>query len=330
VPILLGALAGCGREGAGDQTVPAPTACAKVAAPDGDDGGRGTEEQPLATFEALANSLVSGQTGCLSEGSSGKPFAAEEFVIDDPGITITSIPGERATLRGRVYVAGTATESRLTGVDIDLAGQTSEDVGVQINAEDFEFSDSTVSDDQNQICVSVGADDLGFGSGNGTIVADNEIRNCGLPGSNFAQGIYVNGADEMLIEGNSITGVSARGVQLVGDSDANTIRRNVIWKNGQGIALGGRDGEVPDDNLIEDNVLSDPLGGYNLGFAFEDLDPQPTGNVARTNCLWAGEDPTGGIEPLSDREAPVALEDNEVTEPRVSGGTATGVCATLP
>lgn len=329
--MLFGVLLGCGREGSGDQTVPEPTACAKVAAPDGDDAGPGTEDQPLGSFEALANALESGQTGCLSESGTGEPFVANEFVIDDAGVTITSTPGQRTMLRGRVYVAGSATGSTLTGVDIDLAGQTSEDVGVQINAEDFELSDAKVTDDQNQICVSVGADDLRFGSGNGTVIADSTIQDCGIPGSNFAQGVYVNGADNMLIEDNSITGASARGVQLVGDSDANTIRQNVIWENGQSIGMGGRDGEVPDDNLIEENVLSDPLGGYNLGFAFEELDPQPTGNAVRNNCLWAGEDPTGGVEPLPDRDPPVALEDNEVTQPRVAGGTVpSGICATSP
>jgi parallel beta-helix repeat protein len=327
--LVLGA---CGRDEARDVGIepfdePAvPVSCAHVAAPGGDDDGPGTQGEPYATFEALANSLAPGETGCLS--GAGESFVSPEFVIDDPEITIASTPGTRALMQGRVYVAGAATGSRLLGVDIDLAGQTSEDVGVQINAEGFELSDSTITDDQNQICVSVGADDQAFGSGDGTVIADNTIQGCGEAGSNFAQGLYVNGANLLVIDDNSISGASARGIQLVGDADQNTIQGNLIFENGQGIGFGGRDGAVPDGNLIEGNVLANPADGFNVTFAFEATDPQPIGNVLRGNCLWAGEESAdGGVEPLSDREVPLEVSENVVAEPVVVGGSGDGICA---
>jgi len=320
-------LSACGRDGAGVGGEPIAVSCDRVAAPGGDDSGLGTEAEPFGSLEALTSSLEPGETGCLA---GPKAFVADEFVIDDPEITITSLPGEAAVLRGRVYVQREAVDSRLHGVDIDLGGQTNFAVGVQINAERFELSEATITDDQDQICVSVGAADLDFGSGNGSIIADNEIRNCGTPGSNFDQGIYVNGADEVLVKGNSISGAAARGLQIVGDADRNEVRGNVIFENGQGIGLGSSDGAVPDENVIESNVVADPDGGVNVGFNLEAEDPQPLGNVLRDNCLWVSEaDTYGGIEPPPGREIPLEQTDNVVADPQIEDGIVTGECASL-
>jgi parallel beta-helix repeat protein len=328
VSILL-FVGGCEQGGADDPSAAAPSACTYAAALGGDDEGPGTPEEPFATFEALANALAPGETGCLNEGEPGDAFEADELVIDDPGITITSSPGERATLRGRVYVAGDAEGSRLERVDIDLAGQTPQDVGVQINAPEFTLSRSTVVDDQNQICLAIGADDPSFGTGDGVVVEDNEIRGCGASGDNFAQGVYLNGADDAVISRNEIRGVSARGIQLVGDADGNLISGNLVYENGQSLGFGSLDEEVPDDNVVEANVFADPLSRINVGFALEPGDPQPTGNLLRGNCLWIGERNVAGIELLADRELPIEVADNLVADPGRSGGAVSGRCAGL-
>jgi len=325
--VTLISLSACGRDGAGAGGEPVAVGCDRVAAPGGDDSGPGTEADPFGSLEALTSSLEPGQTGCLA-GS--EAFVADEFVIDDPGITITSVPGETAILRGRVYVQREAAGSRLNGVDIDLGGPRNFAVGVQVNAEGFELSEATITDDRDQICVSVGAVDLDFGSGNGSIIADNEILECGTPGSNFDQGIYVNGADEVLVEGNSISGAAARGLQIVGDADRNEVRGNLIYKNGQGIGLGSSHGAVPDDNVIESNVIADSDGGVNVGFNLEVDDPEPVGNVLRDNCLWVSESDTyGGIQPPPGREIPLEQTDNVVVDPQIEDGAVAGECARI-
>src|SRR5437763_10809798 len=78
----------------------ADVTCSKVVSTTGSDAAAGTAAAPYATVTKLVGSLTSGQTGCLRAGTYVES-------IDDytPNLTLTSYPGERATLKGRLYIS---------------------------------------------------------------------------------------------------------------------------------------------------------------------------------------------------------------------------------
>src|SRR6266568_4222192 len=77
-------------------------ACTLYASPSGSDSARGTIEAPFATIQHLANSLAAGQTGCARGGTYTQDVTVGHGGSAGGPLTITSYPGERATLVGRL------------------------------------------------------------------------------------------------------------------------------------------------------------------------------------------------------------------------------------
>ena len=86
----------------------AGAACDKVASPLGSDAYPGTVAEPYATVDKLANSLSPGQTGCLRAGVYQGDVRVNKGGVSGAPTTITSYPGERATVVGRFRVADAA------------------------------------------------------------------------------------------------------------------------------------------------------------------------------------------------------------------------------
>jgi parallel beta-helix repeat protein len=277
--------------------------CDRVAAPLGSDAYPGTVAEPYATVEKLANSLSPGQTGCLRAGV----FQGDVRVSTGGGTgaptTITSYPGERATVVGRFRVADTANHVTVTGLDLD--GRNEELLpSPTINGDHVTFAANDVTNHHTTICFILGSDT--YGRAQDTVIERNRIHDCGrLPATNHDHGIYVEASDRARIVDNWIYDNADRGVQLFPDAQETYIARNVIDGNGQGIIFSRESA----NNLAENNVISNPVLRYNI----EDWELTGAGNVARRNCVWsARHEDHAGIQP----GIGVAMVENRVIEPR--------------
>ncbi len=270
-----------------------PVSCAKVAATTGSDGSAGTPASPYRTVERLADSLEPGQTGCLRAGTFAGNVRLDRGGEAGAPVTLTSYPGERATIEGRVVVASTAdfvTLSRL-----DLNGKNAGNLpSPTVNADDVTFTRNDVTNDHTAICFILGSDE--YGRARRTLIQFNRIHDCGvLPANNHEHGIYVEAADEPTIVDNWIYKNADRGVQLYPDSQGGYVARNVLDRNGQGIIISRESAR----NIVEHNVISNSRLRWNV----EEWELTGPLNVVRRNCVWTERDDNygryGGIQPAS-------------------------------
>jgi hypothetical protein len=93
-------------------------------------------------------------------------------------------------------------------------------------------------------------------------------------------------------------------VQLFPNAQQTYVARNVIDGNGEGVVFSRQSA----DNVVENNVISNPVVRYNV----EDFELTGGGNFARRNCLWSSRHPDkAGVQP----DIHVPVEENLVTEP---------------
>jgi hypothetical protein len=262
--------------GAVESARPRP-ACDKVASPLGSNGNAGTTTRPYATVEKLAGSLKPGQTGCLRAGFYQRDVKLTKGGSSSAPIILTSYPGERATVVGRVHVADSANNVVVQELDLDgfnrghLPSPT-------VNGDNAVFRGNDVTNRNSAICFLLGSSQ--WGRARGTVIDNNRIHNCGqLPPTNHHHGIYVQASDGARITGNWIYDNADRGVQLFPDAQGTYVAWNVIDGNGQGVVFSRKSS----NNVVEFNVLSNPLVRYNL----EDYELTGKGNIARRNCVWS-------------------------------------------
>jgi nitrous oxidase accessory protein NosD len=278
-------------------------ACDKVASPLGSDAYPGTVAEPYTTVEHLANSLSPGQTGCLRAGVFQGDVKVTKGGAPGAPTTITSYPGERATVVGRFRVADTANHVTVTALDLD--GRNKDNLpSPTINGDQVTFSATDVTNHHTTICFIVGSNT--YGRARDAVIERNHIHDCGqLPATNHHHGIYVEASDRARITDNWIYDNADRGVQLFPDAQSTYIARNVIDGNGQGIIFSRESA----NNLAEHNVISNPVLRYNI----EDWELTGGGNMARRNCVWSTRHQgNAGIQPGLE----VPAIDNKVTDPR--------------
>ncbi|MCB0865679.1 MAG: right-handed parallel beta-helix repeat-containing protein [Solirubrobacterales bacterium] len=271
----------------------AQASCDLVAAQNGSDSAPGTAEQPLRSVQALASSLRQGQTGCLRTGTYTDP-SDEEVNLAVPNVTLTSYPGERATIRTRLWVEQGA--DGVTIADLDLDGRNPTNLpSPTINADDVVLRGNDITNQHTAICVSLGSPDT-WGRAHRTLVEGNRIHDCGrLPATNQDHGIYVNSSDDAIIRNNLIYDNTDRGIQLYPDAQGTLVTGNVIDGNGQGVIFGGHETTASSNNIVEHNVITNSKIRDNVESSWGG-DPG-TGNVARDNCVGGGayDEGDGGI-----------------------------------
>jgi len=268
--------------------------CNRTAAPTGSDSAAGTTAAPFRTAGRLADSLQPGQTGCLRAGT-----YEEDVRIDRGGragapVTLTSHPGERATLRGRLHVTDNADHVTVSRLDLD--GRNAGNLpSPTVNGDNVTFTRNDVTTHHTTICFILGSDE--FGRAVRTTIRLNRIHNCGeLPPNNHHHGIYVEASDRARIVDNWIYDNADRGVQLFPDAQSTYVARNVIDGNGQGVIFSRESA----GNVVEHNVISNSVLRWNV----EHWELLGLFNVARRNCVWTtrtdqyGQD--GGIQPASE------------------------------
>ena len=257
------------------------TSCDRAASPSGSDSAAGTVAAPFKSGQKLVGSLTAGQTGCFRAGTN-----IGAITVYTPNLTLTSYPGERATVQGRVWITGQATGTTVT--DLNLNGKPGV-TSPTISASDVTFRGNDVTDDNTAICFAIGDASHTL---NNVVIEDNNIHNCGkLPSGNQNHGIYIVSATNTIIRGNWIHNNADRGIQLYPDADGTQITGNVIDSNGEGIIFSGEplggtyrtsDNTTVEHNLITNSQIRANVESY---YAPGTGEHPGTGNVVKNNCI---------------------------------------------
>jgi parallel beta-helix repeat protein len=290
----------------------AATPCDKFASPIGLNSNPGTEALPFRTAQRLANSLASGQTGCLRAGTYAGGMAVTRGGTAGAPVTVQSNPGERAEIIGRVLIQPGAAHVTLS--DLDLSGVNPENLASPvIEANDVTISDSDITNLRTADCVFVGSWDNPVER---ATITRNRIHNCGaLPRTNRHQGISVWNAGDTEITSNVIYDNADRGIQLYPYAQRTHVAYNTIDGNGEGVLISGVYSGASNDNVVERNVVTNSTTRDNLETFWPAGGPVGTGNVFRENCVFGGprDNGDGGIEPRMDG---VLVTGNLVADPR--------------
>ena len=253
--------------------------CDKVAEP-----GPGAVQQ-------LVDSLTPGQAGCLHGGRyDGNVSIRRGGTGDASRVVLRSFPGERAAVVGRLTVTGSANYVTVEGLLLNgvsapacPAGATCTQLpSPTIDGDNVTFQDNEVTNEHVGICFSANAS-------SGLVIQRNRIHDCGRmnPVSNHDHGIYLTATDGAQILDNVIYDNADRGIQLYPGADGSVIRRNVIDGNGVGIIFSGDGGDTSDDNVAENNVITNSNIRRNVESWFPN--GPGSGNVARNNCIYGGK-----------------------------------------
>ncbi len=294
-PIAVLALAALLLVAPGTSSAAADGGCDLVAAPAGSAGGSGAPGDPIHGARALVAALGRGQVGCLETGT----YRFRELKVTTPGITLTSYPGQRAKLRGRIWIARGA--NRVTVSDLDLDGRSgNHDLpSPTVNAHRALFDGVDVTNHHTGICFALGSPV--WGRSVGTVIQHSKIHDCGrLPSENQDHGIYLAAASRTKIRDNWIFRNADRGIQLYPDAQRTRVVHNVIYGNGEGIIFSGDRKVAANHNLVAENIIADSKIRSNVESYFEPGGPVGRRNVVRFNCVrgapsgyYAGSDDSG-------------------------------------
>jgi hypothetical protein len=225
--------------------------------------------------QRLVDALAPGETGCLRAGT----YRQSELTVATPRIRLTSYPGERATLVGRLRV-------NAEGVTVDhltLEGSNPRDLpSPTINADYVAFRDNEVSSPHSRSCFLLG----GTSEVRRPVIDGNRIHNCGEHASVWGSGIYMSNVDEAQIVGNEIFDNSQRGIKVGPDSQGALIRGNVIDGNPIGLNFSGDDTGASSNNRVERNVIANSTRWWNVQTYWPG--PVGSGNLVRRNCIFGG------------------------------------------
>jgi hypothetical protein len=276
--------------------------CTRVAALSGSDTAPGTESQPFRSVQKLVDSLSGGEVGCVRAGTySGNVKITRSGSAGAP-LSLTSFPGERATVAGKLWVTDTANFVTVSSLDLD--GRNDGNLpSPAVNGDDVSFLDNDVTNHNTTICFNLGA--TTYGRAYRTLIQRNRIHNCGeLPATNLDHGIYAEHTTDARILDNAIYDNADRGVQLYPDAQGTHVARNVIDGNGEGVLIGGGSEDygpqASSDSVIEQNIITFSSQRYNV----ESHWGSPAvgeRNVVRNNCVFGGaRDPDNhGLSPAN-------------------------------
>ncbi len=270
--------------------VMSPDQCDVVAAPTGIDSAAGTVDQPVRSAAAAASLLDDGQTACFRAGT----YDFQELHIDAAQATVTSFPGEDATLRGQLRVEREATATTVENLTLDGANRV-DGFSPLIYADDVVIRDNDISNERTTNCLHV-ARYYDAPAPDGVLVEGNSIHDCGGHDPNHDHGIYIASSTNLTIRDNQIFDNADRGIQLWPDAQYTKITGNVIDGNGQGISFGGYQGETTNHTLVENNVITNSNVRYNVESYWHD--DVGTDNVVKNNCIygaagWYGDNGSG-------------------------------------
>jgi hypothetical protein len=299
---------------------PAGASCTKFAAPGGSDSATGTEAAPFRSAQKLVNSLSAGDVGCLRAGTySQGTLSFSRAGTSAAPITLTSYPGELATLSGVVYVRNGSDNVTISNLAID-GGSASSQITVQVMATGTVLDGNDITNRSlGESCMVLGSL-AGYGKAVRTVVQNNRFHDCGNPADGaHDHAMYIESSDSARVVDNLIWGSAAWAVHLYPDAQGSYIAHNVMDRNGGGVIFAGEaaGGEYSQDhassgNVVEKNVISNSTQTYNIESWWGG--PRGTGNAARDNCVWGGR--SGNI---STSDGGFTSSGNLAVDPRYAG-----------
>ncbi len=220
---------------------------------------------------------------------------------------MTSYPGERARLVGRLYIRSVAHDLLFARLSLDgrnvpaLPSPTVYGKNVSFNGDD-------VTNEHSTICFDLGASGV---VARNIRIERSAIHDCGrLPANNHEHGIYVENTRNVHIAWNLIYGNADRGIQLYPDAQHTSIVHNVIYGNGEGILFSGSSGTASSGALVAHNVISDSTVRSNVESWYPNGNPKGTHNTVTDNCIGASSD-----TPLNQRGGGFDASSNLLAEP---------------
>jgi hypothetical protein len=265
----------------------AQTTCTRYAAPFGSDAANGGEGDPFASVTRLLASVGSGETGCLFGGVYVEDVKVTRGGSPGAPLVLASMPGSRATLRGRLWIAEGANDLLVSGLNLDgrnggrLPSPT-------VNGDRIVFRENDVTNYHTGICFLLGST-MGWGTAQDVVLEGNRIHDCGrLPATNHEHGVYVESTRSAEIVDNLIYDNADRGVQLYPDAQDTVVAYNVIDGNGEGVTISGDGGSASNGNRVIGNVISNAVVRFNVESWWPLGSPVGTDNIVERNCLWNG------------------------------------------
>ena len=165
--------------------------CSLVTAPSGSDSASGTATAPFQTVQKLVNSLGRGQTGCVEQGTYDEDVRIARGGSAGTPVTLTSYPGQTATIVGRMQVVEGA--NYVTVSDLDLNGENpTRGESPMIDANHVTFSYDDVTNDHTGICFGIGSTTWGWATDT-LITHDRSTTAASFPGQPSARALHRRG-----------------------------------------------------------------------------------------------------------------------------------------
>jgi hypothetical protein len=314
-------VAGAAVAFAGSAVLPTTTAsaaisCAKYASPNGSDSNAGTTASPYRTAQKVVSNLASGQTGCLLAGS-----YSGNVTISTDGVTLRSVPGQRATLSLSTLTIPDGAEN-VTVSDLNIVGGggalTMRPIG-----DYFTIARNDITNNhQGMTCVLVGSQAAAASGGD---ITENKIHGCGAPGNTLDHGIYAqnftpgtSGGPGLTIVDNLFYNEAAYSVQLYPNGTGAVVQHNVM-DGGLGSVRGGVviDGTTALNHLVQNNVITyTQTGGV--------VQRSGSGHKSVGNCYWSNpSDVSGtGITRSGDLDADPMFVNRAASDYRLGSSSA--------
>ncbi|MGZ4179178.1 MAG: right-handed parallel beta-helix repeat-containing protein [Solirubrobacteraceae bacterium] len=286
-----------------------PVHCDLFASPLGSDSsGDGSLGSPVASLDKLDAVLRPGQTGCLRAGSYGSTSTWHQIDADGTArgqITITSYPGENATVRGYVDIEGSYTT--LSHLSIDGSNTFYKQVREGTNCRAPVSQPLVIAgrddvleyDDYYQSVASLRGNGIGigfWGDADNTIIRFSKIHDVGQCEA-YDHLIYLSHGNNVRIYDNWLyDDRHGRGVQLYPAPTNAKVHDNVIDHAGEGFVIGNEPGYTVSGNQIFDNTITNCTGLPSESIAGQGIHDiyggRPgTGNTFHDNVLF--NDPGG-------------------------------------
>jgi hypothetical protein len=266
-------------------TAAAHVRCGLVASSWGSDAAAGSPAAPFRTAQQLVDSLRPGETGCLRGGTYRENVRVSHGGAPGAPITLTSYPGDTATVVGRFWVSRGANNVTVTRLHLD--GWNADRLpSPSINANYVTFSYDDVTSDHTANCFVLGSD---WGWASHPVIRYDRIHDCGVvPAQNHQHGIYDEMSTDARIEWNLIYDNADRGIQLYPDAQHTVVDHNVIDGNGEGFDFSGGDGSAASHANVYANLITNSILRYDVYSWYPRGNPIGVGNKFHRNCVYGG------------------------------------------
>lgn len=276
------------------------TVCAVYAAPSGSDSNPGTATLPLRTVQKLADTLAAGESGCLFGGV----YTTSMVRLQQPNVALESAPGERASIKGSIWVTSAA--NGVTLADFDLDGSTSSNAwALLVHGDDVTLRGLDVTNpkagygETNAICILVGEGFEANAANTAYRLNVDHLRahDCGDDG--HEHGIYLESSRDAHIVDSWFYDNPGMGIDFYPDAQGSLVERVVLDSNSgdcksnvvfSGEEAGGEysQNHASSNNVVEHSLITNARCRYNVDSFFPASSPLPVGNEVRFSCVWNG------------------------------------------